>query len=106
MRTPVEVDDVALQRRFDTLVSEWKLAVAAMSSVMRMVMHPAYQRIIGLGPRAVPLLLQELERDPHHWFWALNVITGEDPVPAECSGDMRAVREAWLEWGRSKGLLQ
>ena len=102
----VEPDDEALKRRFDTLVSEWKPAVAAMSSVMRMAMHPAYQRIIGLGPRAVPLLLRELERDPHHWFWALNVITGEDPVPAECSGDMRAVREAWLEWGRSKGFLR
>lgn len=46
---------------------------------MEMAMHPAYQRIIGLGPEVAPLLLRELERQPDHWFWALKALTGADP---------------------------
>ena len=29
----------------------------------------------------VPLILAELEHEPDQWFWALEAITDEDPVP-------------------------
>ena len=70
-----------------------------------MVMHPAYQRIIGMGRRAVPLLLGELEKKPGHWFWALNAIAGENPVPAEAEGKLGDMAQAWLGWGRERGLI-
>lgn len=66
-------------------------------------MHPAYQRIIGMGDAAVPLILQELERSPDHWFWALNAITGADPVPESRRGVMSEMVKAWLEWGVQHG---
>lgn len=66
-------------------------------------MHPTYQRIIGMGPRVVPLLLAELERKSGHWFWALHAITGANPVPEDSEGNLRAMAEAWLEWGRQRG---
>ena len=34
-----------------------------------------YQRIIGMGLPVVPLILEELEREPDQWFWALEAIT-------------------------------
>jgi hypothetical protein len=95
--------DAEIERRFYSLVAEWKAAVEALPSVQSMVLHPAYQRIIALGPRAVPLLLRELEREPDHWFWALGILSEEDPVPADARGDLRAMREAWLAWGRARG---
>lgn len=98
--TPV---DAGLERKFNSLVAQWKPAVEAMSSVTTMVLHPAYQQIIALGPRAIPLLLRELDRELDHWFWALRVLTGENPVPTGIRGNMAAMREAWLAWGRSKG---
>ena len=97
---PVDAD---IERKFDSLVAQWEPAAEAMSSVTRMVLHPAYQKIIAMGPRVIPLVLRELDRELHHWFWALRIITGEDPVPANRRGDLRAMREAWLAWGRSKG---
>jgi hypothetical protein len=39
-----------------------------------------YQEIIGMGERAVPLLLAELKREPDDWFWALHAITGASPL--------------------------
>jgi hypothetical protein len=68
-------------------------------------MHPAYQQIIGIGPDAIPLILQELERKPGHWFWALKSITGEDPVLPEHRGQIAKMTESWLSWGYEKGHL-
>lgn len=52
-----------------------------------------------MGEGAVPLLLAELRREPDDWFWALHAITGANPVPAASRGDLRAMTEAWLQWG-------
>jgi hypothetical protein len=65
-------------------------------------LHPAYQRIIGLGPAAVPLLLRELEHRPDHWFWALKSITGQDP--AEGTDSIGEAARAWMKWGRQAGV--
>lgn len=68
-------------------------------------MHPAYQRIIGLGPAVIPLILADLARQPDHWFWALKALTGEDPVSPGDRGKMAAMSEAWLRWGRANGYI-
>jgi hypothetical protein len=73
------------------------------SSMTNIVMHRAYQRIIGLGKEVVPLLLTELEREPDYWFWALTAITGEDP--AATSETMEEATAAWLGWGRERTLV-
>jgi hypothetical protein len=91
--------------QFQALAEQWKAGVAVLSSATAMVSHPAYQGIIALGPPAVPLILRDLEREPAHWFEALRAITGEDPVPPEDWGKVQAMADAWLAWGRARGLL-
>ena len=56
----------------------------------------SYQRIIGLGPKVVPLILVELQKETDHWFWALEAITGENPVPKEDAGDVEASARGWI----------
>ncbi len=68
-----------------------------------MAMLKPYQGIIGLGPPVVPLILAELKHEPDQWFWALEVITEEDPVPAEAKGRVSLMAQAWLEWDRQRG---
>jgi len=92
-----------LKRTFDHLVSSWKSDRGLIVSIEKMAMHPSYQQIIAMGPRVVPLLLAELEREPDHWFWALHVLTGVDPVPEEDSGNILKMARAWKEWGRQQG---
>ncbi len=88
---------------YPALVREWKTERGPTSSTTEMSMLPSYQRIIGLGPAVVPLLLRELEREPDHWFWALKAITGADPVPAASRGKLREMAQHWLVWGREQG---
>jgi hypothetical protein len=55
---------------------------------------------------AVPLILKELQARPDHWFTALRAITGENPVPDEHRGDLRAMADDWLRWGVDAGYLK
>ena len=56
-----------------------------------------------MGNPAVPLLLEELRREPDHWFWALEAITQENPVPEDAAGKVRLMAQAWVEWGAREG---
>jgi hypothetical protein len=92
-----------LRRTFAELAEAWRRETQFISFVQQRVVHPAYQRIIGMGWAAVPLILRELQRQPEHWLWALQAITGEEP--ARNASGLQAASEAWLRWGRERGLL-
>lgn len=101
---PVTRRPLSAAERFQALTEWWREGVRFTSSLTEMVLHPAYQRIIGMGPAAVPLLLHELEERPDHWFWALSAITGADPVLPEQRGQVRMMADAWLRWAKEQGL--
>lgn len=91
-------------RRFRMLANSWRSDVEHLSSTTEIALHPAYQQIIGMGKVAVPFILEELERRPGHWFWALKAITGVDPVAPDQRGRRTEMARAWLQWGREQGL--
>lgn len=93
----------AIGALFSDLADRWEAETALESIVARKAVHPAYQRIIGMGDRAVPLILRRLQREPRQWFWALTAITGEDPAQGETTVD--GASDAWLRWGRERGLV-
>lgn len=97
------VHDPPERQRFEALASQWEAETEFMSRQSQTVMHPAYQQVIGMGPDAVPLLLERLRDNPDNWFWALTAITGEDP--GKDSSTLLEARDAWLEWGREHGFL-
>jgi hypothetical protein len=94
-----------LLRAFQQLADAWRAGTRYLSSTTELAMHPAYQRIIGFGPQVIPLILAELAKQPEPWFWALVALTGENPVPAEDRGRVRAMTDAWMNWGRENGWI-
>lgn len=90
---------------FHTLVAAWKSERDHLvSSVEEMVASPNYQAIIGLGERAVPLLLAQLKAEgdrPDHWFVALGQLTGASPVAPQDRGRLRNMANAWIAWGQA-----
>ena len=88
--------------RFTHLVQRWKKDTQFCSSPVEMAIHPAYQQIIGMGPAVLPLIFNELAKEPDDWFWALAAITGENPVPVSSEGRLDEMVEAWLQWGREQ----
>lgn len=93
------------RERFRRLADEWKEQSRFLSNVAQIAMLKPYQRIIGMGWDAVPLILEELQREPRQWFWALEAITEADPVPPEAAGKVRLMAKAWIDWGKQEGFL-
>jgi len=91
--------------QFRALADEWRAETSVLSDPTAKFMHPAYQRIIGMGRPALPLIFAELRDRSGHWFWALRAITGDDPVPRADAGSIRAMRKAWLDYGKQRGYL-
>ena len=86
---------------FARLVIQWHQERGITSSLSEMILCPSYQKIIGMGEAAVPLILAQMKEegdDPDHWSAALEAITGVDPVPEEACGDTVKMAEAWFVW--------
>lgn len=49
-----------IRLNFGQLADDWEQERPPGADISTMAMHPAYQRIIGMGPRAIPLLLARL----------------------------------------------
>ena len=97
----------AAEQRFKKLAKAWKAETELVSKVSQKMLHPAYQKIIGMGESAVPLILKDLaDNGPDDWFWALTAITDHNPITDEIAGNMAAMTEAWLRWGKSAGYLK
>ena len=103
VRKPTWLTSEAAEKKFNRLRDEWKAKRGHEPSTMKLILIPAYQKIIGMGQEAVPFLLRELETNLDNWFWALMMITEEDPVPPEIRGDGEAMAQAWILWGKQGG---
>lgn len=93
-----------VQRKFEHLRDNWYMERGVSSSLSRITSCPSYLRIMGMGEKALPMILAQLRRegdDPDHWFTALEAITGEDPVTQDMYGSTVKMAMAWLEWANA-----
>ncbi|HVR39959.1 MAG TPA: hypothetical protein VMU84_12755 [Thermoanaerobaculia bacterium] len=97
--------DEGLRVAFEELAQSWSSGTAHLSSPAKLIEHPAYRQIIGLGPAVLPLMLQDLAQNHRFWFPALNAITGENPVSDDAAGDVERMTEAWIGWARANRLV-
>ena len=87
---------VALMFYFWT--KRWRKETSAFSSMDDVIKHKAYKDIITLGRPVVPFIIAELRRGPEWWFYALTVITKQNPAATAPQGDIEAYAQAWLDW--------
>lgn len=93
------------QAVFQMLVHQWRIERGSSSSTTEIVLCPAYQAIIGMGPVAIHLIMAQMESEGQHpdqWFWALQVLTKADPVREEDEGNFPQMARSWLQWARSR----
>lgn len=97
----IRSDDVA--RRFRELADQWREETGMLSSVTKILKHPAYLEILRMAQAdkatMLPLVLRDLRDRPGLWFDLLRTVAGESPVPDEYRSDPKMVREVWLRWG-------
>ena len=98
--------DTDLQTRFYEFRDKWLAETMILSSSTAIAANVNYQAVIALGADVVPLILEDMAQTPHHWFEALNILTGENPVPKEYAGNIRLMTKFWLQWGNEQGFIK
>lgn len=91
------------QERFDNLYKRWHEETVFHSSVRVIMEHQCFQEIVGMGERAIPLILDKLQQKPGHIFTALRLITKQEVVPP--GSNINGAIEAWIEWGKQEGYV-
>src|SRR5579863_1934277 len=91
-----------IEDTFARLAKEWKDAARSLSYPADIKASAGYKELVQLGPSVVPLILQDMDSDPFHWFDVLTDITGEVPFSSEDAGDVERMVEAWKRWGKAR----
>ena len=105
--------DNKLQQRFNELKHIWQKETLK-SNDAEMFSHIAYLKIISMGKKAVPMIMNELENGVDQWFKALMAITDQNPCleyiaknsnvkPGKFNLDVTIIpltirRDVWLKW--------
>lgn len=91
---------------FCSLADSWRKESCLLSSTQDIIKCPSYQKIIEMGSVAVPFIIKELKKGNGyglgHWSHALEVLTGENPVPPALAGNIQAIADRWLAWAENE----
>ncbi len=90
---------------FSIHVQKWHEERGFTSSPVAMAKCQSYRKIVEMGERALPFIMEDLEKhkeEPDLWFMALHEITGEIPIQEEDYGKTVRMAKAWLAWWRGK----
>jgi len=103
------VPSVGLEQRFQEQAEKWDRETRHLSSPTQKALHPSYQAILGMGSEnrdeVIRLLLRDLQQNRRAWFWALSFLAKDNPISSADAGRMDRMVAAWVNWGKTKGLL-
>ncbi|MGY6742503.1 MAG: hypothetical protein ACXIUQ_07200 [Cecembia sp.] len=91
-------------REFLKLKDIWKQETLFQSSGTAVISNSSYRKIIGLGETVLPWIIRELRRNDDHWFYALEKITGKNPIKKENVGNINKMKEDWLDWANKNNI--
>lgn len=96
---------VDLEAEFRGLSDQWHRETGHLSSPEDIALHPAYLKIIGKGASVVPFILEDLRSRGGQWYIALDAITRASPLPLSTTPALQDFKNAWLQWGRDRHLI-
>ncbi len=107
----MRADELSVLERFLDHAEQWIKETKNISGTERFF-NEHHRRIVEMGRDVIPILLDDMaegletEEGPTHWFWALKLITEEDPVPEKERGNVELMVNRWIEWGRKNGKIR
>lgn len=91
--------------KFQKLANKWKEETLLLSSTEEIESNPSYLEIICMGKSILPYIFQDLKSEPNFWFYALEKITGVNPIRPSHRGIIDLMTEDWLKWGEENGYI-
>lgn len=102
----IDSDAADFEEQFVELANRWHDDTDSLSSPSRITGNDSYMKIISLGKKVIPFILQDLKQRGGDWYRALRILSGDNPVSEEARGDVQKMTESWLNWGRERGYIK
>ena len=93
-------------REFMILKDKWVEDILFVSSGNEIISNGAYKKIITKGVTVLPWIFRDLAKSSNHWFFALEQITGENPINPNNVGEIEKMKNDWLQWAKSKNIYE
>lgn len=87
-----------LRKEFNELKDRWVEETLLYSNPNQIYDHPNYQQILDMGEEVVPFIIEDLKKNDHLWFHALQHLTGQNPIKNEHRGDFNLMKQDWIDW--------
>jgi hypothetical protein len=91
-----------LIKKFNALTTEWAehcQSVAFSSKMSDYLNHPAYRKLVELGPPAIPYIIEQYKEDEHlPWEFVLDEMTGLHKIDNISNFSPSKVKKRWLKW--------
>jgi hypothetical protein len=95
--TANRIDDLSEFRR---LVSTWRAETYFLPSVREKIENASFRKIIGMGDRVIPWIINEIERTPDFLVMALGFLVPSNPIPDSARGKLYEIVDFWLTWAQ------
>jgi hypothetical protein len=95
------LDEAAFSKRFSELYIKWR-EETRFDSFIGDPYHKSYNKIVQLGNRVIPCIINKLKEEPSLIFTALIRITRENPIKEENRGIVREMAKDWIDWWEKK----
>ena len=89
--------------QFDEIARQWKSETGGMSSVSQITSNKHYLRILSMGGKVIPFIIDDLRREAAPWFTALSVLSNRYDIGLEYRGQFRKIANAWIDWWENEG---
>lgn len=93
------------QLKFQLLAESWKEESRFLAFAKTRTQLMSYQAIIKMGKTVIPYILIEMQQHPNHWFAALKQLTGINPILPEHRGNIIAMTNDWVLWGKKNQII-
>ena len=104
--TSIIPDVASIEEEFAELANRWHDETDFLSSPSSITSNYSYLKILSMGKRVIPMILEDLKERGGLWYPALRILSEEDPVPVEARGDVEQMKKAWVQWGRDRGYIK
>jgi hypothetical protein len=84
---------------FQKYYKKWQNETRFLSSISAKIKNNYCQKIIKMGLKALPFIIEQLREEPSLIVEALETITGTSPeIPESHWGNILEISNAWIEW--------
>ncbi len=94
-----------IKKDFDILTSVWEQETLFSSNFSEIINNSAYRSIISLGEDVIPFIIEDLKHDDKLWFYALELLTGQNPIKENHRGIIPLMKQDWIDWAYKNDIL-